>query len=100
MLSAATDLMQAEHTSALPAGVVLVADILPALLVQAAAPFFMQSIPYSARIIFCVITAVGSFLVPAFFLDPWVKLIGAILASISCGLGEITFLALTSFYHK
>jgi len=94
MLSAAEQLVPSS-----PA-VVLLADILPSFIVQLTAPFYMARISYSIRICFITISAVFSFLIPAIFEPTWIRLIGVVLASISCGFGEITFLALTSHYHK
>ncbi len=41
-----------------------------------------------------------AFQVVAWFSDIYAKLAGVILASIACGGGEITFLAMSSYYHK
>jgi len=76
------------------------ADIFPCFMAQLIAPWFMNRIPYSIRIIFVVALAIISFLLPAFFVPVWVRLIGVICASISSGLGEITFLSYSSYYHK
>jgi len=97
MLSAALDMLECAHLS--PAAVLL-ADIFPCFLTQLIAPWFMNRIPYAIRIIFVVILAIISFLLPAFFVPVWVRLIGVICASISSGLGEITFLSYSSYYHK
>jgi battenin len=97
MLSAALDMLDCAHLS--PAAVLL-ADIFPCFLAQLVAPWFMNRIPYAVRIIFCAISAVISFLLPAFFVPVWVRLLGVVCASISSGLGEITFLAYSSRYHK
>ena len=73
--------------------IVLLADILPCLIVQAIAPYFMVFflvfpstfiffskkkgyIPYFIRVIFIVITAIGSFLFPAFFVSFELKMTG------------------------
>nr|XP_042703564.1 battenin [Chrysemys picta bellii] len=54
-------------------GAVLLADILPTLLIKFSAPFYIHRVPYG-----CIV--------------------GVVLASVSSGLGEISFLALTAFY--
>eukprot|EP00033_Pygsuia_biforma_P003902 GCRY01004273.1.p1 GENE.GCRY01004273.1~~GCRY01004273.1.p1 ORF type:complete len:448 (-),score=67.63 GCRY01004273.1:58-1401(-) len=96
MLSAAVDLLE----DSLPAGVVLLADILPTFLVKLTAPFFMHRIYYSVRVYFVVIASILGMLITAFAPDVPLRLLGVILCSICAGTGEITFLAMTSFYPK
>lgn len=97
MLSAALDMVS---DAKLGAGIVLLADIAPSLLVQIVAPWFMHTIPYSVRISAVVVIDIISFLIPAFGEPVWLKLIGVVFASIGSGFGEITFLAYSSHYHK
>jgi battenin len=99
-LSAATDLLENGTTDPLPTSAVLLADILPGLIAQGIAPFFMHVIPYGARVVFITITASASFVITALFANVWIKLIGVVVASISCGFGEITYMALSSYFHK
>ncbi|XP_068919957.1 battenin isoform X5 [Petaurus breviceps papuanus] len=77
---------------------VLLADILPTFIIKILAPLGLHLLPYSPRIILCGACAAGSFLLVAFSQGVMTSLSGVVLASISCGLGEITFLALTAFY--
>lgn len=79
-------------------GAVLLADILPTLLIKLSAPFYIQRLPYSLRVAFCILCAWGSFLLVAFSTTVSTSIGGVVLASISSGLGEISFLALTAFY--
>lgn len=96
ILSAAVDLVGATT----PKAVVLLADVVPALLAKVSAPFYIHSIPYRYRIYslvalsFCgmQLIALGSSAVPIF--------IGICLASLSSGVGELTFLALTHYYDQ
>lgn len=81
-------------------GAVLLADILPTLLIKFSAPFCIHWFPYGLRVSICVMSALGSFLIVAFSTGPVQSLTGVVLASISSGLGEITFLALTSFFDS
>lgn len=97
MLSAAEDMLQGYD---IPVSAVLVADIVPSLLVQAAAPWFMQSIPYWLRVSGVVVFGIASFILPAVACAIWLKFFGIVLGSIACGFGEITFLALTSHFDK
>ncbi|XP_063157155.1 battenin isoform X2 [Candoia aspera] len=81
-------------------GAVLLADILPTLFIKFSAPFCIHLFPYGLRVGLCVISAWGSFLLVAFSTSTTQSLLGVVLASISSGLGEITFLALTSFFSS
>lgn len=94
MLSAAEEMLEGY------AGVVLLFNILPALILKLFAPFFMHVIPYNLRISIVVLFAVGSFQFVGWFDFIGFKLFGVTLASLSSGLGEITFLAMSSYYHK
>ncbi|XP_074053443.1 battenin isoform X2 [Macrotis lagotis] len=77
---------------------VLLADILPTFIIKLLAPLGLHLMPYSPRVILCGACAAGSFLLVAFSQEVMTSLSGVVLASISSGLGEITFLALTAFY--
>jgi len=79
---------------------VLVADIGPYFLVTLIAPYFMQKIPYFARIMTVFLCGIGGFLMLSFSKQVHWKLIGVGIASFGYGVGEVTFLALTSFYHE
>ncbi|XP_070585752.1 battenin-like isoform X1 [Erythrolamprus reginae] len=81
-------------------GAVLLADILPTLFIKFSAPFCIHLFPYGLRVGICIISAWGSFLLVAFSTSTTQSLLGVVLASISSGLGEITFLALTSFFNS
>lgn len=79
---------------------VLVADIGPYFVVTLIAPYFMQRISYFARITTVFLCGIGGFLMLAFAKQVFWKLIGVGIASFGYGVGEVTFLALTSFYHE
>ncbi|XP_038067190.1 battenin-like isoform X2 [Patiria miniata] len=98
MLSAAYDILK----GGLPETVVLLADILPQLIVDLAGPWFADYIPYDFRVAVCVLTATSSFLLVAFIgvRVVSVALTGVALAGLSTGLGEFTYLSLSSFYDK
>ncbi|RDW75738.1 hypothetical protein BP5796_06559 [Coleophoma crateriformis] len=97
ILSAALDLVG----PSIPKGVVLLADVLPSFGTKLVAPYFIHKISYSKRIlIFCGLSSSGMLLVA---LTPTtqsvgVKLLGVILASLSSGGGELSFLGLTHYY--
>lgn len=100
ILSAALDLVGPD----VPKGVVLLADVIPSFVVKLCAPYFISLIPYSWRIIlFSVLSACGMLLIastPGYTDGGTIgtKLAGVVLASLSSGGGELSFLGLTHFY--
>lgn len=100
VLSAALDLVG----PTVPKGVVLLADVIPSFGTKLIAPYFIHVVPYSTRIvIFVTLSAIGMLLVA---LTPGytdggpisTKLAGIVLASLSSGGGELSFVGLTHFY--
>ncbi|XP_063077377.1 battenin isoform X3 [Engraulis encrasicolus] len=79
---------------------VLLADILPTLVIKLTAPFFIHAVPYGVRVLVCIATATASFLVASFSVSVWQSILGVIFASVSSGLGELTFLSLTVFFDR
>ena len=112
MLSAAFDILKVQqnkqaskthngfHCNPTSTGLVLIADVLPCLLVKITAPFYMQRINYHLRVVFCIFLFIASLLTVAYSNSVFVSLLGVVLASISSGVGEITFLAFSSYYSK
>ncbi|KAI0910928.1 Batten's disease protein Cln3 [Ustulina deusta] len=97
ILSAAQDLVGPE----VPKGLVLLANILPAFSAKLVGPYFIHRVPYSIRIVvFAAISSVGMFMIA--FTPPdesvAVKMVGVMLASLSSGGGELSFLGLTHYY--
>ncbi|KAH7148361.1 batten's disease protein Cln3 [Dactylonectria macrodidyma] len=96
ILSAAQDLV-----GSIPKGVVLLADVMPSFLTKLVAPYFIHRVPYSVRIlIFIALSSTGMLMVALTPSDRSVavKLIGVVLASLSSGGGELSFLGLTHYY--
>jgi battenin len=87
-----------------PKGVVLVCNVVPSLVTKLCAPYFIHKIPYSVRIVIFTALSAASMLVIA--LTPplqdsrsiAIKMVGVMLASLSSGAGELSFLGLTHFY--
>uniref|UniRef100_A0A669BM75 Battenin n=1 Tax=Oreochromis niloticus TaxID=8128 RepID=A0A669BM75_ORENI len=79
---------------------VLLADILPTLFIKVFAPFVIHKMPYGVRVLFCAIMAATSFLLVSFSSAVWMSILGVIFASISSGLGELSFLSLTVFFSS
>ncbi|XP_032831551.1 battenin isoform X2 [Petromyzon marinus] len=80
--------------------VILLADILPTLLIKSTAPLFIHRIAYRFRVVICVLTAAASFLIVALSSGVIMSIIGVTFASISSGLGELTFLSLTAHFKS
>ncbi|XP_041094764.1 battenin isoform X2 [Polyodon spathula] len=79
---------------------ILLADILPTLVIKFSAPFFIHLIPYSVRVLLCSLAAAASFAIVSFSTGIWMSILGVVFASVSSGLGELSFLGLTSFFHS
>ncbi|PWY69756.1 lipase [Aspergillus heteromorphus CBS 117.55] len=100
ILSAALDLVG----PSVPKGVVLLADVIPSFGTKLVAPYFIQSVPYPVRVMFFVFcSATGMLLIalsPAYTDGGTIstKIAGIILASLSSGGGELSFLGMTHFY--
>ncbi|KAJ4369176.1 battenin CLN3 protein [Neocucurbitaria cava] len=100
ILSSALDLVGPN----VPKGVVLLADVIPSFLTKLCAPYFIHKIPYNVRIlIFVALSACGMLIIA---LTPQlqdsrtiaIKMCGVMLASLSSGGGELSFLGLTHYY--
>ncbi|MCJ1397779.1 battenin CLN3 protein [Xylographa trunciseda] len=103
ILSAALDLVG----PSIPKGAVLLFDVVPSFLTKLIAPYFIHLLPYPARILlFASISSVGMLLIalsPAYTDDTGtlaVKMVGVMLASLSSGAGELSFLGLTHYYGE
>jgi len=113
ILSAALDLVGPN----IPKSAVLLFDVIPSFLVKLTAPYYIHNVPYSLRIlVFVALSTAGMLLIA---LTPssvahghdaphapstpgtaevLVKMTGVVLASLSSGGGELSFLGLTHFY--
>ncbi|KAL6710796.1 battenin CLN3 protein [Coniothyrium glycines] len=100
ILSAALDLVGPN----VPKGAVLLADVIPSFLTKLCAPYFIHRIPYNVRIlVFVALSACGMLTIA---LTPplqdsrtiAIKMCGVMLASLSSGGGELSFLGLTHYY--
>lgn len=95
ILSAAADIVG----PSLPKTLVLLADITPSLIIKLSSPFFIDKIPYEYRIfVLIVLSAVGMFMVSLRSLS--LCMVGIVLASISSGFGEVSFLQLTHYFEE
>jgi len=100
ILSAALDLVG----PTVPKGLVLLADVIPSFLTKLCAPYFIHRISYHVRILVFVALSASGMLIVA--LTPprqnsatiAIKMCGVMLASLSSGGGELSFLGLTHYY--
>eukprot|EP00092_Neocalanus_flemingeri_P032193 GFUD01034989.1.p1 GENE.GFUD01034989.1~~GFUD01034989.1.p1 ORF type:complete len:425 (-),score=70.86 GFUD01034989.1:138-1412(-) len=115
MLSAAHDLLREEKSNPtenlnlvtrnssrdcneLSTGTILLADIIPAILIKSVAPFLAVNIHMKVTTV-TVLSALSFFIV-SFSQNNLTTYIGVICASLSSGLGEVTFLSYTSFFQE
>lgn len=98
-LSAAQDIVKSSPSIENGAGLILVADVVPSFLAKLVLPYVMHRISYLARILLIMGLTVQGIYMVAFIENITWRLIGIMIASFSSGLGEITFLALCSFYE-
>ncbi|KAJ7093914.1 batten's disease protein Cln3 [Mycena belliarum] len=95
ILSAALDLVP----PATPKGIIAFCNIAPALAAKVGWPYILKGrIRYAKRLIGCCILSAFGMLVVAFFDSLFMRLLGISLASFSSGLGELTFLQLSTTY--
>ncbi|KJZ74149.1 Protein btn-1 [Hirsutella minnesotensis 3608] len=97
-LSAAQDLV-----GSLPKGIILLANMVPSFLLNLIGPYYMHVISYRVRVLVFVALASTGMLVVA--LTPpsqqvAFRLSGIVLASLSSGGGELSFLSLIHFYRQ
>lgn len=111
ILSAALDLVG----PSIPKSAVLLFDVVPSFLVKLTAPYYIHLVPYKLRVPAFVSLSTCGMLLIAFTSAPLLsnggqipprpkemdivyKMTGVVLASISSGAGELSFLGLTSYY--
>ncbi|KAJ7120975.1 batten's disease protein Cln3 [Mycena epipterygia] len=95
ILSAALDLVPPST----PKGIIAFCNIAPALAAKVGWPYILKGrIRYAKRLIGCCILSAFGMLVVAFFDTLFMRLLGIGLASFSSGLGELTFLQLSTTY--
>lgn len=97
ILSAALSILPADT----PKGVLLFANIAPALAVKLFWPYFVRgNIQYARRVFACSLLSFGGMLCVALNEGLYPRLAGIAIASFSSGLGEMTFLQLATLYGE
>lgn len=91
-----------EFCNPIGTGAILLADILPALLMKLTAPLYVYFLPYSLKVWIVVLLGTASFPLVAYGGAEafWLSIIGVICASAGSGLGEVTFLSLSSHFSR
>ncbi|KAL7056382.1 hypothetical protein AAHC03_020683 [Spirometra sp. Aus1] len=79
---------------------ILLADIGPSLLLKLAAPFFIQRISFICKIGVSVSLSFVGFMVVSYSSRVFLSLFGVACGSLSCGLGDVTFLTMAAFFEK
>lgn len=96
ILSAALDLVG----PTLPKSIVLLADVVPSFVTKLMAPYFIHVLPYRVRVLILVTLSVVGMQMVAWAEALPTRLLGVALASISSGLGELSFLGMAHYYGQ
>ncbi len=96
--SAAIDILEGGGGAAVPKSTVLLANIVPCVLVKIVTPYFVRLVPYGRIVALCVGLSLASLAIVASYDAVTIRLAGIMLASASTGIGEVAFLALTTYY--
>ncbi|OWF41561.1 battenin-like [Mizuhopecten yessoensis] len=81
-------------------GAILLADILPTLLIKLTAPFYVQRLSYRFKVSTVTLFCFLSFILVGFSQGIWMSITGVVCASIGGGLGEVTYLSYSAFFHR
>ncbi|KAI6204229.1 Battenin [Aphelenchoides besseyi] len=81
-----------------PLGLVVLANVIPAFIIKMLVPFVMHRIPFSLLHILVCVAQATSYLLVAFSSSIPMSLLGVGFAALSSGLGDLTYLALSSHY--
>ena len=96
-ISASQDILAGTY---IPTTTILSSHVATMVVVTACLPWFMQKIPYFWRTLIVIFAMAGGTLVLITVKNVYVKILGVSLNALAHGLGEISFLALCSFYGK
>ncbi|KAG0222853.1 battenin CLN3 protein [Actinomortierella wolfii] len=72
---------------------------MPSLVIKSIAPYFIHKIIYPVRIIVCASLSITAVTIIGLSDSVPIRIVGVMMASLSSGLGELTFLMLSSFYR-
>ncbi|KIL68388.1 hypothetical protein M378DRAFT_8473 [Amanita muscaria Koide BX008] len=95
ILSAALDLVPPST----PKGIIAFCNIAPSFVAKIGWPYVLKGrVRYTKRLLGCCLLSVVGMIVVASFDSLFMRLVGISLASFSCGLGELTFLQMSTTY--
>lgn len=97
IISGAQDILQG---TLVPTSAVLIANIGPYFSVTLIAPYFIQRVPYFLRVFTVFLLEASGLVMVVVGKQVSVRLVGVAFSSLGFGLGELSFIALTSFYHE
>ncbi|KAM4066791.1 CLN3 protein [Hirsutella rhossiliensis] len=98
ILSAAQDLV-----GSLPKGIVLLADVMPSFFLKLVGPYYIHAVPYRLRVpVFIALASAGMLIIALAPSSQSVsfRLAGVVMASLSSGGGELSFLSLLHYYGR
>ncbi|KAI0765947.1 batten's disease protein Cln3 [Trametes elegans] len=96
ILSAALDLVPPST----PKGIIAFCNIFPSLIAKLGWPYLLKGrVRYARRLVGCTALSVSGMMVVSLFDSLYMRLLGICFASFSSGLGELTFLQLSTRYH-
>ena len=83
-----------------PTSAVLVANVGPYFIVTVVAPYFIQRVPYFPRVLAIFFLEATGLIMVVTTNHVGTRLLGISLSSFGFGLGELSFIAMTSFYQE
>lgn len=83
-----------------PTSAVLVANVGPYFIVTVVAPYFIQRVPYFPRVLAIFFLEATGLIMVVTTKHVGTRLLGISLSSFGFGLGELSFIAMTSFYQE
>jgi len=96
ILSAALDLVPPST----PKGIIAFCNIFPSLLANLGWPYLLKGrVRYARRLVGCAASSIIGMIIVSAFDSLYMRLLGICFASFSAGLGELTFLQLSTRYH-
>ncbi|XP_068739937.1 uncharacterized protein [Montipora capricornis] len=97
IISGAQDILAGTYV---PTSAVLIANVGPYFIITVVTPYFIQKIPYFPRVLAIFFLEASGLTLVIATKHVETKLLGVSLSSFGFGLGELSFIAMTSFYHE
>ena len=97
ILAASQDILS---STLLPTTVVLLAEILPFTAISIVCPFFIMKLKFAVKIVVVFTSFTSGVLLVSLAVDIGWKLVGVCLTSVGMGVGEMTILSMSAYYHR